>query len=296
MRGKPTADSFARLERLCGRAAHCARYYSTNRIQGIERLEAFFTGHAYSLHRHDTYAFGITLSGVQSFWYRGERRHCLPQQCHILHPDEEHDGTSGTAEGFGYRIVYLDPALIQKAIGGRPLPFVAQPIFRFRDAQRRLVMDLVERDDEADEFDRVETAVVAAELLTMAAGERQPKQKSLPLDRLMRVREMIAAAPARRFPLEDLEREADLDRWTLARQFRLAFGTSPRRFRTMRQLDIVRELISSGVPLTEAAHAAGFADHSHMTRKFKDAYGLSPSRWIAGLAMGSATAISRPPR
>ena len=37
----------------------------------LERLEAYFGGHAYDPHRHDTYAVGITLAGVQSFHYRG---------------------------------------------------------------------------------------------------------------------------------------------------------------------------------------------------------------------------------
>ena len=30
----------------------------------MERIEAFFSGHGYDPHRHDTYAIGRTLSGV----------------------------------------------------------------------------------------------------------------------------------------------------------------------------------------------------------------------------------------
>jgi AraC-like DNA-binding protein len=103
----------------------------------------------------------------------------------------------------------------------------------------------------------------------------------LPLAKLRCVRDLIAADPARRHPLDELERVAGLDRWTLARRFRAAFGTSPRRFRTMRQLDRVRELMRCGISLADAAQEAGFADQSHMTRMFKRAYGLSPSRWAA---------------
>lgn len=33
----------------------------------VERIEAYFGGHGYDMHRHDTYAIGRTLSGVQSF-------------------------------------------------------------------------------------------------------------------------------------------------------------------------------------------------------------------------------------
>jgi len=49
------------------------------RVPGaVERIEASFTGLAFTPHRHDTYAIGITLAGVQSFDYRGATRHSQP--------------------------------------------------------------------------------------------------------------------------------------------------------------------------------------------------------------------------
>src|SRR5438270_3866854 len=73
---------------------------------GVERAEACLSTCAFEPHRHDTYAIGITLAGVQTFHYRGERRVALPGQVHVLHPDETHDGAAGTDAGFRYRIVY----------------------------------------------------------------------------------------------------------------------------------------------------------------------------------------------
>lgn len=90
----------------------------------VERIEAYFAGHGYDPHRHDTYAIGQTLAGVQSFRYRRSQRHSLPGGCLVLHPDELHDGEAGSQEGFRYRMLYVEPALIQQALGGRPLPFV----------------------------------------------------------------------------------------------------------------------------------------------------------------------------
>ena len=55
---------------------------------GIERLDVRLAQRAFAPHRHDTYAIGITLAGVQCFHIRGRRWHCLPGQCHVLHPDE----------------------------------------------------------------------------------------------------------------------------------------------------------------------------------------------------------------
>jgi AraC-like DNA-binding protein len=92
-----------------------------------------------------------------------------------------------------------------------------------------------------------------------------------------------------------LERLAGLDRWTLARQFRAAFGTSPSRFRTLRQLDIARAALRRGLRPAEAALAAGFADQSHLTRQFKRAYGLTPARWACAAALPGTSGASGAP-
>lgn len=76
-----------------------------------------------------------------------------------------------------------------------------------------------------------------------------------------------------------VEQITGADRFTLARHFRRAFGTSPDRYRMMRRLELARTAISSGLPLARAAAHVGFADQSHMTRQFKRTYGLTPTRW-----------------
>jgi AraC-like DNA-binding protein len=252
--------------------------------EGIERVEVSIRQDGFSLHQHDTYAIGLTLCGVQTFTYRGGRRYCLPGRCHILHPDERHDGYSLGPVGFRYRIAYIDPSLIQRAFGGGTLPFVEDPIVNLTEAQHRNLSILWEIDAPLDGFAQTDViAAVAALLETLSP--RQPRRRTmLRVDKLHRVREFLAADPHALHPVEELERVADLDRWTLARQFRAAFGTSPTRFRTMRQLDQVRRTVKCGASLAEASAEAGFYDQSHMTRMFKLAYGLSPGSWAASLS------------
>jgi AraC-like DNA-binding protein len=276
-----------RLEGLCedtsGHAGEKARIAIARGCEGIERLEARFRGRAFSPHRHDSYAIGITLAGVQTFHYRGEVRHCLPGQCHILHPDEIHDGAAGTDEGFAYRILYVDPYLVQDALGGRSLPFVRNPVVDLTAAQRNALSAAWEMESEIDDIGRTDIVATVADILLAASSGAATASTALRLPGLSRVRSLIAARPADRYPLGELERLANLDRWSLARQFRAAFGTSPSRFRTLRQLDSVRALVISGSSLADAALAAGFADQSHMSRQFKRAYGLTPARCAAAL-------------
>ena len=271
------------LEGLCERTSgKMASILIGQGCDGIERLQARFRGQAFSPHRHDTYAIGITLARAQTFHYRGEARHCLPGQCHILHPDEMHDGAPGTDDGFAYRILYIDPGLIQAALGGGLLPFVSSPVVNLTDQQKNALSAAWEMESPIDDIGRIEITAAAADILSASSGAAR-QLPPLDLPGLWRVRSLIAAHPAERHPITELERAAGLDRWSLARQFRAAFGTSPSRFRTMRQLDRVRRLITSGCGLAEAALDAGFADQSHMSRQFKRAYGLTPARWATAL-------------
>jgi AraC-like DNA-binding protein len=277
----------AGLEGLCEpslsvRGVSSYRISAGTGAEGIERLAAYFPGRAFSPHRHDTYAIGITLKGVQTFQYRGELRCCLPGEGHVIHPDETHDGSPGTNEGFGYKILYVDPSLVQRALDGRPLPFVADPVFKRPELMLELQGWLADIDHPIDDCERVDMAASIAALLQRLCSPSTRRQP-LCLQALRRVHELIAADPAILQPAAELERVSGLDRWTLARQFRAAFGTSPSRFRTMRQLDRARLLMRRGLPLACVALDAGFSDQSHMSRVFKRAYGLTPARWIAAV-------------
>jgi AraC-like DNA-binding protein len=95
------------------------------------------------------------------------------------------------------------------------------------------------------------------------------------------VREYLAAHASEQTPAAILEGIAGTDRFTIARHFRWAFGTSPDRYRTLRRLALARAAIEGGQSLAQAAAEAGFADQSHMTRQFKRTYGLTPARWLA---------------
>ncbi|PJK18583.1 AraC family transcriptional regulator [Mycolicibacterium goodii] len=249
---------------------------------GVERLQASLRGEGFTPHRHDTYAIGMTLSGVQTFSYRGTTRICLPGQWHVLHPDELHDGVPGTEDGFAYRIVYVDPALIFESLG-RHLPFVADPIVDGANVPRALTRFLQRTDDEDDELAATDVVTVIADMLS--AHSSTGRAVTPPVDRaaITRVRESLVDHPTRRYRAADVERIAGMDRWSVARQFRAAFGTSPSRFRSMRQLQVARSLVLRGTPLADAAHTAGFADQAHFTRTFKAAYGLTPAAWAAAV-------------
>ncbi len=241
----------------------------------------FLSTCAFEPHRHDTYAIGVTTAGVQTFRYRGARRVCLPGELHVLHPDETHDGAAGTDDGFGYRILYVAPQLVRDALDGGDLPFVADPVQPPSAATGLVASVLADIDEPIDEVAHAAIVAAIADVLRSLGSSRVPSRVTVDMPAVERVREYLAAHAAEQTPAATLERIAGTDRFTIARHFRRAFGTSPDRYRTLRRLGLARKAIEGGQPLARAAAEAGFSDQSHMTRQFKRAYGLTPARWTS---------------
>jgi AraC-like DNA-binding protein len=245
----------------------------------VERIEAWFGGHGYDPHRHDTYSIGRTLSGVQSFHYKGALRHGLPGNTLILHPDELHDGMAGTEAGFRYRMAYVDPALIQQVLGGEPLPYIVGGLSNDPRLYRASESFVQAMDHPLDALEEQDALFDLATALRAVAGIPRGR-KRLDYRATERAREFIMAHLHLSITLEMLEHISGRERWSLSRDFRVLYGTSPYRFVTLRRLDQFRALILDGFTLVDAALAAGFHDQSHMTRHFTRCYGVPPSSWL----------------
>jgi AraC-like DNA-binding protein len=250
--------------------------------EGVALLRARFGGRAFARHRHDTYAIGVTEDGVQAFDYRGRIERSTRGQVVVLHPDEMHDGRAGTDAGFGYRIVYVEPARIAAAVrtlAGRPaaLPFVREPV-SWNSTLARAVTSAFRLASEPLALDAL-VLHLAEGLLEGDPGSpaaRPPRR--LDHAALERARALL---DGRRAVVRSVELEAvtGLSRYELARQFRAAYGTSPYRYSLMRRLDFARKQLDGGTPLAELALAAGFSDQAHFTRMFGGAFGLTPGRY-----------------
>ncbi|WP_233862691.1 AraC family transcriptional regulator [Paraburkholderia adhaesiva] len=247
---------------------------------GIERIEAFFHGNAYSMHRHDTYAIGLTLAGVQCFHYRHSLRSSLPGQTMVLHPDEAHDGQAGTHEGFRYQMIYVQPAAIQEVLGGRALPFIEGGVTNDRRLFEATKTALRQMRGDSEPIERDDALAGLALALDSASGAR-PTRKSADFAAAQQARNYLHASCTRAVTLDELAAVSGRDRWSLSRDFRTFYGTSPYHYLVMRRLEIARALMLRGDSLADIAAAAGFADQSHMTRHFRHAYGIPPARWLA---------------
>lgn len=273
-------EAFQGLGRLCVDAAeNCI--VPAPRAAGMERIEARFHGNAFDLHRHDTYAIGVTLYGVQRFRYRGQMHLSLPGQIIILHPDELHDGGAGTEDGLRYRMLYLEPSLMLDCLGGGSLPFVRNAVVTERDLRATLLSALGPLDQQLDELFVVDFMTQLMQSLARHAGQPAKPVAKTAWRAARLARDYLEENVARIVRSDELEAITGLDRYALSRHFRATFSTSPHRFLLMRRLQRARRMIEADEPLAQIAIAAGFSDQSHFNRHFKKAFGVTPGRWSA---------------
>lgn len=268
------------LERSCG-----SRFREGMRITvapcGVERMEARFRGVGFSSHRHDTYAMGLTLHGVQAFRYRGAQRFSRPGNIIVLHPDEAHDGAAGNDHGLIYRMIYLPPERIVAACDThRTLPFVADPVLSDRALWRALVDILGDLNGEISDLLMDDVVLRLAAGLSRLASIPRRVIKTTARTAVLRACDFMESHCVDTIRSEELERITGLGRYELARQFRSVLGTSPHRFLVMRRLKRAKRLLADGGTLANVATDAGFADQAHLTRHFRNAFGMTPGRWV----------------
>src|SRR5262245_40383787 len=251
MARKIRGDEADGLERSC-RASSVGWMRSRELSPGVEILQAWFPGHGFDKHRHDTYAIGVTDVGVQAFDYRGAARYSTPGQVLVLHPDETHDGRAGDRDGFGYRIVYVSPARIHEAAralrGPRcPLPFVDEPVAP-NEALASAIESAFGLEPEPLAVDGLIFGLAEALVAADPSCASSPPPSRLDEAALRRARQFLDAETTRVIRSSELEEVTGLTRYDLARQFRSAFGTSPYRYSLLRRLDVVRSALRQARP------------------------------------------------
>jgi AraC-like DNA-binding protein len=77
--------------------------------------------------------------------------------------------------------------------------------------------------------------------------------------------------------LNTLASAVDLSPGRLMHAFTTSIGVPIRPYLAWLKLQRAAAAITTGTPLSQAAHAAGFADAAHMSRTFRRMFGISPS-------------------
>jgi AraC-like DNA-binding protein len=246
----------------------------------LEAMHAHFERHVYHRHSHESYSFGVTESGAQSFTCRGAAHTSATGMVMAFNPDDPHDGHAGDELGFTYRMVHIGPDLVADVLADRAgrrtgLPLFAAPVIEdpLIAANLRALHAALLGGAPALRRDELLTATVAAVCRRATGPPRTPRDAARVADV---ARRLIDDAPFADVTADDLAAATGRTRYAVYRAFRSAYGMAPSDYQRQLRLRAARRLIAQGRPLSDIAARTGFADQAHLTRWFSRYYGITP--------------------
>lgn len=263
---------------------HRAEQHRTS-ILGVEAF-SLASDRSFPRHAHDSFGIGVLHVGTHRSWSGIGAVEAVAGDIITVNPGEMHDGTPVHGAVRSWRMLYLEPGILARALPEdlRGEAEIARPVLRDSLLVGRFGQTFANLVDPVPDTLAVEEAVLRLLALLLARHGSQPLTvtgPSPPVDLALR---HLSAAPERPVTLGELSALCGVSRFQLLRGFKRAVGVTPHAYLLQQRVRLARRLLAAGQCPAETAAAAGFADQSHLTRAFRRQFGVTPARYRAAVA------------
>jgi AraC-like DNA-binding protein len=250
----------------------------------VEALHARFISHAYVPHSHPTWTVAVVDHGAARFEVDATQQRADRGELFVLEPEAVHTGMAAVPEGWAYKVLYLDPALLHEwdERDGAPPRASRWVVFRDRSLRDSLLRmhSVLGAGTTGLELDEAVAGAVEALRPHLRPGPERASDRAEHAA-VRRARAYLAEHWDQHVPLAALSSFAGLTRFELIRRFQQHTGLTPHSFQTNLRIARAREMLSAGEEIARVAAACGFADQPHFTRTFRRAVGITPGRFVA---------------
>ena len=257
---------------------------------GVGLLRARYVRQAFPRHTHECFVVCVDERGAHGSWYRGANVVVPERALTIVPPDTVHTGVVMPGQPWHYRAMYPAAALIDALAAELGLPAGSTPSFRELSVDDPALTDLFlyahmrsERSDDELERESLVLSVLMAVIQRHASEARRVNSDAHKIPGVARAMELMRSCYAHRLTLADLARAADTGRYAIIRAFQRHIGMSPYAYLTQIRVERAMALLTAGARVAAVARRVGFADQSHLTRKFKRFVGITPAAFARGV-------------
>jgi len=230
----------------------------------------------YGVHSHDV----LVISALEepeglSFDFEDARVDVTPGTLVCFPPRQRHQAVL-SAEAHGYCILHLEPQWLSRVMG----------IEIFQVQWTRTIVD---PSIHASFVQTIKAMANGQEDYTETAEEwlgeflsllfQPTHETSIPDTTLEHVRQYIEKHWDEAFTIHTVAETFDLNPYTMIRQFKHHYGTTPKKYQRDLRVHHAKELIAGGMEIAEAALHCGFYDQSHLYNYFKKIFGVSPKEY-----------------
>jgi AraC-like DNA-binding protein len=250
------------------------RFWQPAPEAGTELVCAYLETSEGPPHLHEEWQFGVL--DAPSKLSLGAYRRCSVRadDVAIVPPYDVHSERAVAGTAPGWRMLYVAPSVVRR-LDARTTP-------RFREAvvsDPSAAAELREMLRESEEG-----SVAGSEFLSRVSSwlqqffVRHADESAAPRSThaVERVRAHLQSPATETVSLPELGSIAGVTLSRLARSFSKVVGLPPASYHAHARLARARRLLAQGKSATWVAYECGFADQSHLSRRFKECYGLTP--------------------
>jgi len=238
--------------------------------------QSSFQNKCYPRHAHEGYSISLIQEGIHHFVIEGEKMQAGVGEVRIIHPYEEHETLESTwkhinlslerstIENIALSMQIELPVIFSRLISDRVL---TKMLLQLHKTYTKEVYKNIKQLSDALIYYLLEKHHFGCNTLpTLALSPQIDQAKS----------HIHVHAHEADLNLDEVAREAQMSKYHFLRVFKQTLGRTPHQYLQNIRIDCVRKAIAQDRSLSEASHACGFYDQSHMTRIYKKFYGHTP--------------------
>lgn len=265
------------------------KFWRDPALADLEMLRATYVTHSFSRHTHEGYAIGVIEQGVEAFTYQGATHQAPAGSIVVIHPGEAHTGYAANSEGWTYRMLYPDVALMQKAAaeftGRSPdVPYFPNPVIHDAQLAAQLRQLHLTIEQSPSTLERESRFLWLFAQLIARYTEVRPCFCAISdeVQIVQQVQDYLKANYSQCISLEQLAQMTHLKPLRLLRLFRKHVGLPPHVYLVQTRVMTAKALLRAGIAIAQVAVDTGFTDQSHLNRHFKRHLGVTPKQYVNG--------------
>lgn len=265
-------------------SSYSAKFWKPKIEEDITFYKAHLNNYSFDRHVHEDYTISVIKDGVMDAFMKGKMVQVHNLNIAMLNPDEVHSNASEPTKDYKHFSLYFSKEYVNKL---RDMGLSKQEVV-FKDSTlndvclAQKLIHLIEQDEKGLisrlDFESKLVSYVNELILKNTSTKNLEKLTSHEI-MIERAKEYMNDNYSLDLSLEDIAKELDISKYHFLRLFKEKTFISPHAYLMARRVEKARESLQGGKKIIQSAYESGFHDQSHLNRRFKSVFGITPKEY-----------------
>ncbi len=225
--------------------------------------------HAYKPHVHNELSLGYIVEGSTDLTLNNDTLQFEAGDGVIIPPLMTHRCAPKDMQHWAYEMLFVDPTYYCDVVSFRQAKKLTGP-------RARKLIEFIEQLLLEKNQDTLENILIDL-LLEFGDEDTGDSAAANMVTHIETIHDYILGNVREAITLDMLEEVSGLNRFTIIRNFRKLYVTTPAAFHLQFRVAEAKRLLGMGANVFDVCEDLGFYDQSHLIREFKKMYGITPA-------------------